>query len=887
MGRYYWRPNYAAAVDYGNVDTDGSGAVLGDNNDGTRKKYYSDSGSILSFVLPSTSVIPAGKSIIAVRVGHRQVNDSLLLLPLFNGWVRSYLRYKGVRQSSTIAYKQDGWSTSAREILGAPLYNKELVPWTWTEIGDMGAESGANDASGIKNRWCAATEVFIQLVYDDNVPVPTDPYPANASTIDTSSVQFSAKAPATQVEQPLRTLFQVCRVNTFDNNDVRTFTGGLNNSTDANSRSYYVSDTGNSSYTNLGPGVWYLRIKNQDYRGIESAWSSVTSFSIVHGPLPNATITDPVASQQVNSPYRNRSARITTQPLGGRRVGVTWQFAKDSAFTTSVVQWTNSAEGTFTASADYPFDISYNPTPNPATENGLHGGTVGVEDPSQYLAQGVWYARVRCTDVWGQSGPWSSPISFTVTHPPVPANLIPTGGASFDQAEAPVKWSFTDPWAADYQTAYQMRVLDSSSNLLQDTGKVSSGLSKANMSVTFATYFRQILTMTIDVWDADDVKNNIVNRLTGTCRLSKAPVTTITFPLADDTINSGQPNFTWTNVFAVGGITQASFRLVVREAATGNSVYDSGVVGSASTSHMPTRPILKNIKGYQVGLTVTDSEGLSKTVFQNFSTNFDRPEIVDCITDVSGYEEYGYTEIDWPTGNPDPYFKEWRVYRKRASEDDDQYVLAGVVENADIRFFHDWLIAGNDEFVYTVVQAAYRYGSLVESEYNPTQPFHIYSSYYWLIVPTNPQLNVRLTGVNADRYTQNREMADYNIIGGGRRRAYGTKLGKSGNLTIAARYSAMRTPTRYIKQLEAVCDDQYSLFMRDPFGNVTLIALGEISLDRLAGVGSSEFGDIDLPYVEVGSSEAADVTTVTGGMTLVESPPGSGLFLVIQLEGVQ
>ncbi|USH45022.1 minor tail protein [Gordonia phage Camerico] len=884
MGRYYLRPNTAAAVDYGSVDTDGSGTVLGDNNDGTGKKYFADSGSILTFPVPSPTIVPTGRSIIAVRVGHRQVNT----LALFNGWVSTYLRYKNKREETTRAYKQDGYSGSAREVLGPALYNKELAPWTIEDIGLMGAETGAavgEIGPNKNNRWCVATEVFIQVIWNDPVPVPSSPYPANNQVIDTSSVQFSAQAPAPQSEQPVQTVFQVCRVNTFDDNDVRNFIGGLNGDVAPTARSYYVSEPLKNSYTNLGPGDWYLRIKNRDYLGNESAWGATTKFNITHTALPIPSLMDPLNGQSVNSPYRNRRAKISTQPSGGRRVGVTWQFSKQSDFSGATVQWTNSAEGTFVASSEFPFEIAYDPTPNAEIEAGLNGGKVAVDDPSQYLSQGTWYARVRCTDVWGQSGAWSGSLSFTVTHPPVPTLLIPSGGVSFDQAEAPVRWSFTDPWPGDTQTAYQMRVLDASSNVLQDTGKTASGVSKAMMNVP-TSFLRQILTVTIDTWDADDVKSLLASRLTGTLRLSKAPVTTIIFPGVDESIDSGQPNFQWSSVFAAAGITQKSFRLKVTDRATGKLMYDSGLIGGTATSHLPTRPILKNLAGYQVELEITDSEDLSKKVYQNFSTNFDRPESVISTVETGGYRDYGYTEINWPTGNPDPFFKEWRVYRRKAEAiSDDDVTLAGVVEDPDIRFFHDWLIAGAGEFVYSVVQVAYRYGSLVESEHVFTAPFYIYSESFWLIVPTNPNLNVKLHSVKGDKYTSNREIADYNIIRGGRRRAYGGKLGKSGNLTVAVRNRQGMTASEFIDAVEAVADNQYSLFMRDPFGRVTQVALGELSNDRLPGVGTNEFGDIDIPYVEVGGSDEGAVKAV-GGIAFVESPPGSGLMLAITLEAI-
>lgn len=883
MGRYYHRPNTAAAVDYGSVDTDGSGTVLGDNNDATKKKYFSDAGSILTFPVPSPTIVPTGRQIIAVRVGHRQRNE----LALFNGWVSTYLRYNNKRESSTRAYKQDGYSDNVREILSPPLYNKELAPWTLADIEKMGAETGAavgEIGPNKKNRWCVATEVFIQVIWNDPVPVPTSPYPANNQVVDTSSVQFSAVAPPPQAEQPVQTVFQVCRVNTFDNDDVRNFIGGLNGDVSPTARSYYVSNVLESSYTNLGPGDWYLRIKNRDYLGNESAWGATTKFTITHTPLPTPSITDPIQNQVINSPYRIRRARISSQPSGGRRVGVTWQFAKASDFTGPTVQWTNSAEGTFVATSEWPFDISYDPTPNPEVEPGKNGGKVSVDDPAQYLSQGTWYARVRCTDVWGQSGAWSGSVQFSVTHPPVPSLMIPSGGISFDQAEAPLRWTFGDPWPGDTQTAYQMRILDGASNVLQDTGKVASGNSRATVNVP-NSFLRQLLTATIDVWDADDVKSLVGSQLTGNFRLSKAPITTLIYPVADDAIDSGQPNFQWSNIFAALSITQKSFRIKVTDRATNKLMYDSGTVESTATSHLPTRPILKNLAGYQVELNITDSENLSKSIFVNFSTNFDRPESVVSVVDYSGYRNFGYTEITWPTGNPDPFFKEWRVYRRKAdSISEDDLTLAGVVEDPDIRFFHDWLIAGAGEFVYSVVQVAYRYGSLVESEHVYTAPFYIYSDSFWLIVPTNPNLNIRLQSVKANKWTANREMADYNIIAGGRRRAYGNKLGRSGNLTVAVRDRQGMTATEFTEAVEAVANDQYSLFIRDPFGHVFQVGLGEISGDPMAGVGSSEFADLDIPYVEVGGSDTGAVKAV-GGVAFVESPPGSGLMMAVVLEG--
>ena len=72
MSRIIWRPNQA--VDYGTVETNGTGNVLGDGNNSTRKQYYEDSGSILLYPSFDGTTIPEGREIIAVRAGHHQQN---------------------------------------------------------------------------------------------------------------------------------------------------------------------------------------------------------------------------------------------------------------------------------------------------------------------------------------------------------------------------------------------------------------------------------------------------------------------------------------------------------------------------------------------------------------------------------------------------------------------------------------------------------------------------------------------------------------------------------------------------------------------------------------------------------------------------------------------
>ncbi|URG17393.1 minor tail protein [Rhodococcus phage Mbo2] len=821
---------------------------MGDGNDATGKTYQSDSGSILVFPNLGSGVLPAGKDIIAVKVMHRQVNGGTL--GVFNGWCASYLRINNSRVAGTKAYKQDGYSDSPRQIEGPSLYKTALAAWTLAEINTMSADVGAavgEIGPNTKNRWCGAVECAILIITEDNVPVPNTPFPASGQTIATSSVQFSGVVPATQAEQPVQAVFQVARDAGFTQ-DVRTFVGGANQSTVAGTRSYYNSNFADNTYTNLGPGTWALRMKGRDIRGRESAWGATTFFTITHTALPVPTLVAPAPASTSPTPYALRTARFTSQPSGDRMVGAGWRFSKDPTFATGVINWDNYATGFKYASAGAPVEVSYDPTPNPATLPGKNGSTVSVEDPSQYLSQGTWYAQVRATDVFGQVGAWSSNFTFTVAHKPVVGDAAPKTGASFDQALQQMTWTFTDPWLGDSQSAFQLIVKDASNTVLQNTGKVLSAVPRATVNVPSSGNLNNILNYEIWLWDVDDVKSAVA--YTGTFRLSTAPIITVLAPTEGQSLITGQPEIVWSSVFARAGVTQKAYQLKFVRDDNGVVEFDTGKVLSTATSYLPPAPILKNLSAYQLQVTITDSEDLPNTAIRRFTTNYERPVFVLGYPVAEDYNNLGYVTVSWPSADPDPFFMEWRIYRRLKGTE--EWILGGTVSDPEVFTFRDWLIAGAGEFEYAITQAAYRFGAIVESVF-PDLPesAYIYSDSYWLIAPDREELNVRLHSVTGDKFTERRESSEYVIIGGGRRKNLGTREGKEGNLTATVRPSQNATCSQQLESLRTLEEENRWCIMRDPFGNTTKISLGEISADRIPGVGNDEFADLDIPYSEV------------------------------------
>jgi hypothetical protein len=500
---------------------------------------------------------------------------------------------------------------------------------------------------------------------------------------------------------------------------------------------------------------------------------------------------------------------------------VEFQFAKNSAFTDTpkTVQTTQSSDA----------------------------GSRTVVPSTLNLTSGTWYMRARTIDQYGVASAYTAAYTITVTHLPTTALQNPTAGITVASgANVTLAWSFSDPNSGDSQSAKQVIVENNTTGqVLLDTGKVVSSV--PNVVTTALNSSKDIyLRWKVQVWDTDDTTAGYSPYQL--FKISDVPVVTVTSPTASQVLGTGQPTFTWT----IGGSqTQVLRRVVVRLTSNNSLVHDSGTVQTSSLSYTPPNVILNNSTSYYVVVTVTDTDNLTgSSANRTFTTSYSAPSAVTYSVSNLVYETLGYMDIDWTAMTPDGTFQNWKLYRRETGEVN--WTLLAKYTDINIRDYHDWTAGTTRSWEYSVTQTADRSGVSLESPVNPAPtPTIAAGSHYWLINTNDETDNFQLSNVTGDSYSDDYEQEEIIVIGRGRKLNYGTKIGKSGTLNAQIRDTPGQTARVARQRLETLKEARVSYYLRNPFGDVWLIGLGSMNVSRVAGVGTAEFVNLDIPYMEV------------------------------------
>lgn len=653
----------------------------------------------------------------------------------------------------------------------------------------------------------------------DVPPVPTAVTPANGSSVTTGKPTLGSTLTAPASGQRFKGEWQLATNSGFTA-DVILVT---ESDTDLRSTSGATTEvlTEVTRLTKLG--TWYLRGRTVDEYGQAGPWSSTNTFTVTIA-VPNVpTSLTPVHNSTLTTD--TPVLQITLQNASdGQKVKGEWQFATNNTFTLNVKTVTEPDTG-----------LRY---------SGLSSYTV---PNAEKLFQGIWYLRGRTVDQYGQVSAWVNVNTLTISHAPNATNLSPTGGINtIYTATPPFDWDFSDTSSTDTQTAYQVILeRNDTSALVLDTGKIIAGASNANLAI--AAGFKDILLRwKIRLWDSADVVGPYSNY--ALFKASDPPIITLISPVVPNT-NSARPLVDWT-FSASGGRTQASYRITFTKAGAGAPALDTGVVLSQNTVYDPVSIFIRNGEVYTIVLTVTDSFGLVVVTSVTITAVYDVPLLVNFSVDGGTFTDSGYVHLTWTNYNYDSGFLRWRVYRRIAGVM--PWVLIKEISQSGVNEYKDWNVPADQTYEYIVAQVVDRFGQEIESPIPGTLiPVILEGGNYWLVDPIDENNNCKLFQVKEDNYTDMYEMAEYVIVGRGRHVDYGETIGKSGSLTAQIRDSVNSSARSKKQKIEELKRKRVPVILRTPFGDLYNVSLGDISLSRIAGTGTSEYCDITLPYLEI------------------------------------
>lgn len=534
------------------------------------------------------------------------------------------------------------------------------------------------------------------------------------------------------------------------------------------------------------------------------------------------------------------------------------QFAKNTGFTTSLIDW-------YPGNSDWGY-----------VAGTLSGPSVPLSAtlPNAYtLTNGTWYMRARLVDEYSSFGPWTGTRELTVGHPPQagppfsPINAvewIPSGSNSLLNFD----WEFTDTSPTDSQTAFQVRVYDAATNsLIHESGKVLSTASQYQITITSAQKDVQLYWQ-VKLWDTDDVAGTF--SAPTYFLVSTPPVVTVDSPTSGSVLPTGVPTISG-NIDVSGGRDVKEYTVSITQG--GVPIWSVRRVGPFPDGYVFAEKVpqgyLQDEQSYTLQVSAIEAGGLQSTSGMiPFSVDWIPPAGPDDITaDLSHYntDGEGYVLVEWGDESREaPNFVGWNVYRKSDLLNTDSGV---VIEEGQLVLIHQERAVGNsyqhqDYFApsgykttYYVTQVVNRDGQDIESDklfWVMTVP---QSDGYWLLAPSDFEGEdeaFKLSNVTGDNFTHEREESEIVVIGVGRTFQKGQDLGVKGTLDAQLRHTNGTTARQKKLKIEQLTDSGARLWLRNPFGDIYPVNVSALAITRIAGVGTSEFCDIQIPYAEVG-----------------------------------
>lgn len=702
------------------------------------------------------------------------------------------------------------------------------------------------------------------ITINDTPATPTTVTPINVSTINTSKPTLGATVVASPLSTPGYIEWQVASDSGFTTN-LRTITEPVG---DATVSGAHTEPWG--AATRIAQGVWYVRARTHDATGKIGAWSGANSFTVSHPPA--AANFSPTGD-------------VTLIYGATGTVSFTWAFtdpdvAGDSQTAYQVIVERNDTGAVLvdsgkvaSATASYSFNI-------PAIQK---------DQPLRW--------RVRLWDLDDVAGAYSSNQLFRIADAPQVAITYPSSGGLINNARPNFTWTVGLSGGRTVVSArVRVQVVGAALGSTADsgvlTGPVFAWQPAQNILVNGTNY-----TIQVDVVDSVAIAATATQSFTVQFSQPR-PVPFVLDASSYDAL--GYVGLTWDNSTQDGQFTRYRvYRRIpgtlawtfVKEVGTVQAAYAvqdqlaaAGVTYEWTVTQLGIRFGIE-IESPRPGENRTPSFGFEASS-SGWTLDGSGGSATRLTTDGSGGSTSCVELIDTSA------VANTRLLQANV---DDTPVAAGETLNLDVDLkildsvttpylvftFSDGIsisfqITGLVANAWTnvkrsfVVPAGKVAGYMMVTPGDPSvvtstgqvrvDNAQVYSSAqtatpvttnYWLIDPDNYLNSLALWNVTTESFSTEYEEAFIPLIGRGRKRDIGTRLGVTGQLTTQIRDRGAVTARTQRLALENLRNLRKTLYLRNPFGDVYQIAAGAIGIDRLAGTGLNEYSTATVPYQEV------------------------------------
>lgn len=627
----------------------------------------------------------------------------------------------------------------------------------------------------------------------------------------------------------------------------------------------------------LFTGTWYWRARIVSDKDTPGAWSTSQTFGISHPPAA--------------SPLTPAQSQVVTRD-GSDNVNFSWTFTDTEPNDSQSEYYIIVKDATTGASL---VDTGW-------VSSSARDANIFIDDALLEIPL-TWTVQARDAD--GTAGPVSTPVNFTVGDAPVVDIVSPANLSIVTTAAPTVTWSFTGSGGRT-QKSYRVRITETAganqianpsfetdtlgwigfdASVAQSGAQAHSGVMSAlvtpngtgynpRIEQTVAAGMPVILgqSVTVDGWilpSASGKDSHIrvnwydsVGSYVSTTQIQVPPTPGVWQQL---TLTAAAPvtGFACAGMGVVNTPTVGEtfyvdeMRLYETDATSGEVVADTFWRSSIDTSHPFLANILETGVTYDIVLQVMDTGGLVSADQVQVVTDWVEPALGNATVVPDPFK----VAITWDDSTIDGDFVGWRIYRRYrkpagseldVTNTEKTWVLIHESSSADSpQTYYDYTAPLNRNVDFVVVQVVDRFGSLIESSITSWHTVVQYTDRFYFVpqIPIGSIASFEAANVTGDQFTREIEQETLHVVGRGRQVQVGDDLGYVGSLTLRLRNPATARLNREF--LEAISAEHNAVYIKSPFGDVVLVALGSIQTSRQAGHGNADIVDLTVPYVEI------------------------------------